>query len=69
MDGIQLQAEVEAVEPDLVHRVQIVYVRMGHSIISGLCPIETKLQIGGAVHILIDPARLYFFDSVSGKRI
>lgn len=68
-DGIQFRAEVEAIEPDLVHRVQIVYVRMGHINYSGLCPADVNLHVGQLVHVVIDPERLYFFDSLSGKRL
>ena len=66
---IQFRAEVEAVEPDLVHRVQIVHVRMGKFVYSGLCPMDEKLNTGQLVHVMIDPERLYFFDTISGKRL
>jgi ABC-type sugar transport system ATPase subunit len=66
---IQFRAEVEAIEPDLVHRVQVVYVRMGRIAYSGLCPLDVKLRVGQLVHVAIDLERLYFFDTVSGKRL
>jgi ABC-type sugar transport system ATPase subunit len=65
----QFRAEVEAVEPDLVHHVQIVYVRMGKITYSGLCPMDVKLHIGQLVHVAVDPGHLYFFDTISGKRL
>ena len=68
-NGIQLRAEVEAVEADFVHRVQIVYLRMGRFAYSGLCPMDVKLHVGQLVHAEIDPERLYFFDTKSGKRL
>jgi ABC-type sugar transport system ATPase subunit len=68
-DGIQLRAEVEAIQPDLVHHVQVVYVRMGKFTYSGLCPTDVKLHMGQSVHVQIDPERLYFFDTRSGQRI
>ncbi len=67
--GMQFQAQVEALEPDFVHRVNVVYLRMGGLIFSGLCPMDMKLQVGGVVAIEIDPERLYFFDTKSGKRL
>ena len=67
--GIQFRAEVEAVEPDLVHRVQIVYIRMGKLAYSGLCSIDEKIQAGQLIHVTLDPAKLYLFDTISGKRI
>ncbi len=67
--AVQFRAEVEAVEPDLVHHIQIVYLRMGKITYSGLCPMDVKLHVGGSVHVVIDPGRLYFFDTVSGKRL
>ena len=68
-DAIRFRAEVEAIEPDLVHHVQIVYVRMGRVTYSGLCPQDVKLHVGQLIHVAIDPARLYFFDAASGKRL
>ncbi|HKI53591.1 MAG TPA: hypothetical protein VJ987_05665, partial [Anaerolineales bacterium] len=65
----QFRAEVEAIEPDLVHRVQIVFVRMGQVIYSGLCPAGVKLHVGQLIHVTMNPERLYFFDTVSGKRL
>jgi len=65
----QFRAEVEAVEPDLVHHVQIVYVRMGKITYSGLCPMDVKLHIGQLTHVAVDPDHLYFFDTISGKRL
>jgi ABC-type sugar transport system ATPase subunit len=67
--AIQFRAEVEAVEPDFVHHVQIVYIRMGRFVYSGLCPMDVKLHAGQLIHVAIDLGRLYFFDTVSGKRI
>ncbi|MBK9927435.1 MAG: ABC transporter ATP-binding protein [Anaerolineales bacterium] len=67
--GIQLRAEIEAIEPDLVHHVQIVYVRMGQFTYSGLCPMDVKLHIGQLIHVTIDSERLYFFDTISGERL
>jgi ABC-type sugar transport system ATPase subunit len=69
VDAIQFRAEVEAIEPDLVHRVQIAYVRMGQFTYTGLCPMDVKLHVGQLAHVAIDPERLYFFDTNSGARI
>ena len=68
-DAIQLRAEVEAVEPDLVHHIQIVYIRMGRLTFSGLCPLDLKLHAGQLIHVTMNPERLYFFDTLSGKRL
>jgi ABC-type sugar transport system ATPase subunit len=68
-NGIQLRVEVEAFESDLVHRFQIVYLRMGRFKFSGLCPIDINLYPGQLVYAEIDPARLYFFDTKTGKRL
>ena len=69
VDSIQFRAQVEAIEPDLVHRIQIVYVRMGEYGYSGLCPVDVKLHVGQLIHVSIPAERLYFFDTVSGKRL
>lgn len=69
VDAIRFRAEVEAIEPDLVHHVQIVYVRMGRVTYAGLCPQGVRLHVGQLAHVAIDPARLNFFDAASGKRL
>jgi ABC-type sugar transport system ATPase subunit len=68
-NGIQLPAEIEAFESDFVHRIQTVQVRTGRWLYSGNCSIDVKLQIGQRVQASIDPERLYFFDTNSGRRI
>jgi len=68
-DAIQLRAEIEAIEPDMIHRIQVVYIRMGEFLYSGLCPMDENLHIGQYVHVEIDPERMYFFDTVSGLRL
>jgi len=66
---IQFRAEVEAFESDFVHRVQVVHLRMGRFAFSGLCPMDVKIYVGQLVYAEIDPERLYFFDTKSGKRL
>jgi ABC-type sugar transport system ATPase subunit len=68
-NGIQLSAEVEAFESDFVHRLQVVFLRMGKLVFTGLCPLDVKLHVGQRVHVTFDPERLYFFDTRSGKRL
>jgi ABC-type sugar transport system ATPase subunit len=68
-NGLQFRAEVTAFESDFVHRVQIVFLRMGKITFSGLCPIDAKLQVGQLVYAETDPEWLYFFDTKSGKRL
>jgi ABC-type sugar transport system ATPase subunit len=67
--GIQWRAEVEALEPDFVHRTQTAHLRSGRWIYSGLCPLDTNLQIGQLVRAQIEPEHLYFFDANSGLRL
>ena len=68
-NGIQLPAEVEALESDFVHRTQTVHLRSGRWKYSGLCPIDVKLQIGQRVQAQIEPEQLNFFDTNSGLRL
>jgi len=68
-NGIQLRAEVEALESDFVHRIQTVHLRTGRWMYSGLCPLDMKLQIGQPVQAQIEPEHLYFFDAKSGLRL
>ena len=67
--GMQFQAEVEALEPDFVHRLNIIYLRMGQLAFSSLCSMDMKLQVGRVISIEFNPERLYFFDTKSGKRL
>src|SRR6266498_234592 len=60
--GIQLRAEVDAFETDFVHRVQIVFLRIGGFIFSGLCPMDINLHTGQLMYAEFNPERLYFFD-------
>src|SRR6266516_3128676 len=62
-NGIQLRAEVDAFESDFVHHIQIVHVRTGRFTYSGLCSMDVKLHMGQLVYVVIDPERLYFFDT------
>ena len=68
-NGIQLPAEVEALESDFVHRTQTVHLRSGRLKYSGLCPLDVKLQIRQRVQAQIEPEQLYFFDTNSGLRL
>jgi ABC-type sugar transport system ATPase subunit len=67
--GIHFRAEVESVETDLVHRVQIVFIRMGRLAYSGVCPMDQRLHKGQLIHVEINPDRLYFFDTITGVRL
>jgi ABC-type sugar transport system ATPase subunit len=68
-NGMQLRAEVDALESDFVHRTQTVHLRTERWNFSGLCPLDMKLQTGQLVQAQIDPAHLYFFDANSGLRL
>jgi ABC-type sugar transport system ATPase subunit len=68
-NGIQLRAEVEALESDFVHRTQTIHLRTGRWMYSGLCPLDMNFQIGQLVQAQIDPEHLYFFDANSGLRL
>ena len=68
-NGISLRGEVEALEPDYAQRTQVVYLRNGIWNYAGLCPLDLKLNLGQMVQVEIDPERLYFFDSDTGRRI
>ena len=68
-NGIQLPAEVDAFESDFVHHIQIVHVHTGRYEYSCVCPMDIKLHAGQLIHVDMDPERLYFFDTVTGKRL
>lgn len=68
-NGIRLRGEVEAFEPDYVHRTQTVHIHTGRWHYSGLCPLEIKLWVGQSVEAEIDLEQLYFFDTKTGRRL
>ncbi|HSJ86988.1 MAG TPA: ATP-binding cassette domain-containing protein [Anaerolineales bacterium] len=68
-NATSLRPEVEALEIDLVHRQQVVFLRLGQFAFSGLCSIDIKLHVGQRLTVQLDPERLYFFDTLSGKRL
>ena len=68
-NGIQLPVEVDAFESDFVHRIQILHVHTGRFTYSALCPMDVKLHIGQLIRVAMDPERLYFFDTISGRRL
>jgi ABC-type sugar transport system ATPase subunit len=68
-NGIQLRAEVETFESDLVHRIQNVFLRLGQFKFSGVCPMDMNLYVGQLVYAEIEPEGLYFFDTKSGKSL
>jgi ABC-type sugar transport system ATPase subunit len=68
-NGIQLPAEVDAFESDFVHHIQIVHVHTEQFEYSCVCPMDVKLHIGQLIHVDMDPERLYFFDTITGKRL
>jgi ABC-type sugar transport system ATPase subunit len=68
-DGIHFLAEVEAFESDFVHHTQTVFLRMGRSQFSGLCPLDVRLHVGQQVPVETQPENLYFFDTHSGRRL
>jgi ABC-type sugar transport system ATPase subunit len=67
--GIQLAGQVEAIEPDVVHHIQLVHFRSGRWTFSGFSPLDLALEMGQPVQAQIDPERLYFFDTNSGLRL
>ena len=67
--GIQLQGEIEALEPDYAQRTQVVYLRTGLWNYTGVCPLDVQLKLGQMIQVEIDPEHLYFFDTDSGMRI
>jgi ABC-type sugar transport system ATPase subunit len=68
-NGIQLPAEIESFEADLVHRTQTVHLRTGRWNYSGLCPLDMGFRTGQLVYAQLDPDRFYFFDANSGLRL
>lgn len=68
-NNVQFRAEVEALEPDFTHQIQIVHLRMGNHPFSGQCPFDIKLHTGQSVQVEIDPESLHFFDTKSEQRL
>lgn len=68
-NGVQLQGEVEAFEPDYAHHIQTVHIRTGDWHYIGHCSLDLPLQMGQQVRAQIDLEKLYFFDTTSGLRL
>jgi len=68
-NGIGLLAEVESFEADYVHRTQTVQLRTGPWTYLTLTPLEMSFQTGQRVRVQLNPERLYFFDTNSGRRL
>jgi ABC-type sugar transport system ATPase subunit len=67
--AIHLQADVDAFESDFVHRLHTVFLRRGRLQFSGHCPLDMQLHVGQQVPVEIQPENLYFFDTLSGRRL
>ena len=64
--GIQLKGEIEIIEPDFPHHVQLLQLRTGNLTYPCLCSIDVQVKTGDTVSAWIDLERLYFFDQESG---
>ena len=64
--GIQLKGEIEIIEPDFSHHIQLLQLRTGQLNYPCQCPIDAQLKVGDTIPVRIDPERLYFFDQESG---
>ena len=68
-DGIRLRGVAETIEPDFAHRTQMVYTRTGPLFYAATGPLDTSLNVGDEVEVVLPTSQLYFFDTVSGQRI
>jgi ABC-type sugar transport system ATPase subunit len=68
-NGIRLRGVVEALEPDFARRIQMVQVRTDQWTFLAGCPLDDAPRTGKTVDAFLDPARLYFFDAVTGRRL
>ena len=67
--GVHLQGIVEVVEPDFAHRTQLVYARAGALSYAATGELDTSLNVGDEVEVVLPTDGLYFFDGESGRRI
>ena len=63
--GIQLQGQIETIEPDYPRHAQLLHLRTGQMEYPCLCPLTKSLKVGELVSAQIDPQRLFFFDQES----
>ena len=68
-DGIHLRGVAETIEPDFAHRAQMVYTRTGSLFYAATGPLDTSLNVGDEIEIVLPTGQLYFFDTESGRRI
>ena len=67
--GFRLRGIVELVEPDIVHRTQLVHLKTGRLEYSAITALDIPLYVGDRVEVVLPTDQLYFFDSVNERRI
>jgi ABC-type sugar transport system ATPase subunit len=67
--GFRLRGGVELVEPDIVHRTQLVHLRTGRFEYGAITPLDISLYRGDRIEVVLPSDQLYFFDSKNERRI
>jgi ABC-type sugar transport system ATPase subunit len=67
--GLRLRGTVELVEPDIVHRTQLVHLKTGCFEYAAIAPLDIPLYVGDQIKVVLPTGELYFFDSKNERRI
>jgi len=67
--GFRLRGTVELMEPDIVHRTQLVHLKTGRFEYAAIAPLDIPLYVGDGVEVALPTGQLYFFDSKNERRI
>jgi ABC-type sugar transport system ATPase subunit len=67
--GPRLRGTVETVEPDFARRTQMAYLRRGSFFYAATGPLDTALNVGDELEVVLPSDQLYFFDDKSEQRI
>ena len=64
--GIKLQGQIETIQPDYPHHIQLLQLLSGRLEYPCQCSLDVSLKVGDTISVQMDPDQLYFFDQESG---
>ncbi len=69
LDGLHLRGVIEVIEPDFARHTQLLYLRTGALAYAAVVPLNEPLGLGHSVEVFFPADQLYFFDTISERRI
>jgi ABC-type sugar transport system ATPase subunit len=67
--GFRLRGVVDLVEPDIVHRTQLVHLKTGRFEYAAVAALDIPLYVRDEVEVVLPADQLYFFDTKNERRI